>query len=185
MGYATEAKGCVMPKTKESVKPKTQKAKEEKAPDRQEIFAQEYITDFNGKQAAIRAGYSEKTAESQASRLLRNVKVRSEIERLLEDPIGKRNETRARVLEQLEFIAFSDSEIDVRKDDKGNILDVSRKDKIRAIELLMRMHGLMNDKLELSGSIKTSNNLSRLTAKELEQLAQITSKIEDGNSEQS
>ncbi len=31
--------------------------------------------DLNGKRAAIRAGYSAKTAESQASRLLRNVKV--------------------------------------------------------------------------------------------------------------
>ena len=70
----------------------------DKAPDRQAQFAQEYVVDFNGKQAAIRSGYSKKTAESQASRLLRNVKVRSEIERLLEDPVGKRNETRERIL---------------------------------------------------------------------------------------
>lgn len=43
-------------------------------------FVDEYVIDRNGKQAAIRAGYSEKTAEQQASRLLRNVKVQEAIE---------------------------------------------------------------------------------------------------------
>lgn len=43
----------------------------------QRLFTEEYIKDFNGKQAAIRAGYSPRTAESQASRLLRNVKIKS------------------------------------------------------------------------------------------------------------
>jgi phage terminase small subunit len=42
---------------------------------RQEVFANEYLIDLNGKQAAIRAGYSPKTAEAQASTLLRNIKV--------------------------------------------------------------------------------------------------------------
>lgn len=41
-----------------------------------DLFVQVYIRNGgNGKQAAIEAGYSPKTAESQASRLLRNVKV--------------------------------------------------------------------------------------------------------------
>jgi single-stranded DNA-binding protein len=44
---------------------------------RQLLFVHEYLKDLNGKQAAIRAGYSPKTAESQASRLLRNVKVQN------------------------------------------------------------------------------------------------------------
>jgi len=35
-----------------------------------EAFCQEYIIDFNGAQAAIRAGYSKKTARTQASKLL-------------------------------------------------------------------------------------------------------------------
>ena len=39
-------------------------------------FVDEYQVDLNGTQAAIRAGYSERTAAQQASRLLRNVKVR-------------------------------------------------------------------------------------------------------------
>lgn len=48
---------------------------------KQQLFVKEYLVDLNAKQAAIRAGYSEKTAEQQASRLLSNVKVRDEIEK--------------------------------------------------------------------------------------------------------
>ena len=50
--------------------------------DRQRRFAEEYLLDLNAKQAAIRAGYSEATAEQQGSRLLSNVKVAEEIARL-------------------------------------------------------------------------------------------------------
>lgn len=47
---------------------------------RQEKFTREYLIDLNGKQAAIRAGYSPKSAESQASRMLRNDKVRAAVD---------------------------------------------------------------------------------------------------------
>lgn len=43
--------------------------------DKQRRFCQEYIIDYNGTQAAIRAGYSKNTAAMQASRLLINDKV--------------------------------------------------------------------------------------------------------------
>lgn len=46
---------------------------------KQKLFVQEFLIDANGKQAAIRAGYSPKTAEQQASRLLSNVKVQEAI----------------------------------------------------------------------------------------------------------
>lgn len=42
---------------------------------KQERFVQEYLVDLNATQAAIRAGYSAKTAREQASRLLSNVNV--------------------------------------------------------------------------------------------------------------
>ena len=38
---------------------------------RQQLFVMEYVVDLNGKQAAIRAGYSTHTAEVQASSRLR------------------------------------------------------------------------------------------------------------------
>lgn len=43
--------------------------------DKQKMFVKEYLIDLNATQAAIRAGYSEKTANEQGSRLLANVKV--------------------------------------------------------------------------------------------------------------
>lgn len=50
--------------------------------ERQQRFIDEYLLDLNATQAAIRAGYSERTAKSQASRLLTNVDIRARIEQL-------------------------------------------------------------------------------------------------------
>lgn len=47
---------------------------------KQQRFVEEYLVDLNATQAAIRAGYSPKTAEQQGSRLLGNVKVAGAIE---------------------------------------------------------------------------------------------------------
>jgi phage terminase small subunit len=47
---------------------------------KQAQFVAEYLVDLNATQAAIRAGYSVKTANEQGSRLLTNVSVRSAIE---------------------------------------------------------------------------------------------------------
>lgn len=49
--------------------------------DQQRLFAKEYCLDCNATKAAIRAGYSEKTAKQQGSRLLSNVDVQAEIQR--------------------------------------------------------------------------------------------------------
>ena len=52
---------------------------------RQELFCLEYIRDGNATQAAIRAGYSPKTAYSTGQRLLKNVEVRARIDELMAD----------------------------------------------------------------------------------------------------
>lgn len=54
---------------------------------KQEAFCREYIIDLNATQAAIRAGYSERTAPAQGCRLLMNVNAQSRISELK----GKRN----------------------------------------------------------------------------------------------
>ncbi|MBK6262498.1 terminase small subunit [Citrobacter youngae] len=56
-----------------------------KLTDKQELFAREFIVDLNATQAAIRAGYSAKTAQEQSSRLLSNVMVQSRIGELKAD----------------------------------------------------------------------------------------------------
>ena len=72
-------------------------------------FVDEWLIDFNGKQAAIRAGYSAKTAEATAARLLRNVKVQAEISRRQKD-LQKRTEvSQDRVVKELARIAFANA----------------------------------------------------------------------------
>ena len=58
-------------------------ANDELRSDRQAAFVREYVKDCNATQAAIRAGYSERTAQEQSSRLLSNVMVKAAIERRL------------------------------------------------------------------------------------------------------
>ena len=48
----------------------------------QRRFCEEYVIDSNATQAAIRAGYSEKTAQPASSRLLSNVMVAKRIREL-------------------------------------------------------------------------------------------------------
>ncbi len=76
---------------------------------RQQRFADEYLVDLNGKQAAIRAGYSEKTAEAQASRLLSNVKVQHYIQKRKQERVERTEITQDMVLFELAAIAFSNA----------------------------------------------------------------------------
>lgn len=50
--------------------------------DKHEAFANEFVKDLNATQAAIRCGYSEKTAKSQGSRLLTNADIVKRIDEL-------------------------------------------------------------------------------------------------------
>ena len=50
--------------------------------DRQDLFCGEYLIDFNATGAAIRAGYSQRTASSQGQRLLKDVEVARRIDDL-------------------------------------------------------------------------------------------------------
>jgi phage terminase small subunit len=56
---------------------------------KQRLFVAEYLTDLNATRAAIAAGYSEKTANEQGSRLLANVKVSAEIGRQTDKRLKK------------------------------------------------------------------------------------------------
>lgn len=63
-----------------------------------ELFVKEYLIDLNAKQAAIRAGYSPKTAENQASRLLSTVKVQEAIQKAMNKRSAKTEITAEMVL---------------------------------------------------------------------------------------
>ncbi len=61
----------------------------QKLTERQRLFCVEYMKDLNGKQAAIRAGYSENCATEQAHRLLTYAHVQAEVQRLADKRLNK------------------------------------------------------------------------------------------------
>jgi len=71
-------------------------------------FIHEYPKDLNGKQAAIRAGYSPKTAEVQASQLLRQLKVKRAVQKLVDAQLKRADLSAGRVLEEMRRLAFFD-----------------------------------------------------------------------------
>lgn len=73
---------------------------------KQEMFIAEYLIDLNGTRAAIASGYSAKTAESQASRLLSNVKVAAVIAERQEKRLAKLEITAERVLREIALMGF-------------------------------------------------------------------------------
>lgn len=87
-----------------------------KLTDKQELFAREYLKDLNATQAAIRAGYSEKTANEQGARLLANVSVAKRIAELKEDRNAEIGADAAYVLRRLVEIDQMDV-LDIMTDD--------------------------------------------------------------------
>lgn len=75
---------------------------------KQQRFVDEYLIDLNGKQAAIRAGYSEKTAEQGAVQLLRNTKVKFAVDKAIAERAKRTEVTADRVIQELSRLAFSD-----------------------------------------------------------------------------
>ena len=74
---------------------------------RQSTFVQEYLVDLNGTQAAIRAGYSKRSAECTASRMLRNAKVVTALQKAMAERSKRVQVSQDRVIEELALVAFS------------------------------------------------------------------------------
>jgi phage terminase small subunit len=74
---------------------------------KQSRFVEEYLVDLNGKQAAIRAEYSANTAEVQASRLLRIVKIQVALSAAMRARSRTTEVTPDRVLAELAKIGFA------------------------------------------------------------------------------
>jgi phage terminase small subunit len=73
-----------------------------------ERFAREYVTDRNGTQAAIRAGYSKRSAAEQAYDLLRNPQIASRVDELSQRTLRQADITAERVMLELARLAFAD-----------------------------------------------------------------------------
>jgi len=74
---------------------------------RQQRFCDEYLIDLNATQAAIRAGYTEKYANTNAPKLLQNTTIQAYIEKRKQDRVERTEITQDMVLYELANIAFS------------------------------------------------------------------------------
>lgn len=75
---------------------------------KQQRFVDEYLIDLNATQAAIRAGYSKKTAQVQSARLLSNVMVSAAVAKGMDTRAARTGITQDMVLRELAKIGFSD-----------------------------------------------------------------------------
>lgn len=129
---------------------------------KQKKFADEYLIDGNATQAAVRAGYSKKTAYSQGERLLKNVEVQKYIQEQLDKISSVKIADAKEVMEYLTSVLRGDAkgqEIVVEgcgdgiSEAKTMMKAPSEKDKLKAAELLGKRYGLFRDKVEMEGEI--------------------------------
>ena len=148
-----------------------------KLTEKQQRFVDEYLIDLNATQAAIRAGYSAKTADVQCSRMLGNVKVQQAISEAMAERSKRTGINQDRVVLELAKIALV--KITDVVDSKGRIKDTATADdlaciesikykesesgtgssverevkiasKLKALELLGKHLGMWNDKLDVN-----------------------------------
>lgn len=75
---------------------------------KQKKFVEEYLVDLNATQAAIRAGYSKKTAKEQGYRLLTNIHIESAVQETRNKDSENCGITREKWLNELALCGFSD-----------------------------------------------------------------------------
>ena len=112
-------------------------------------FVDEYLVDLNGTQAAIRAGYSERTAAQQASRLSRNVKVHQAIATRQKQLAEKRAWDVERLVDE--------AEVNLMAAREGKQIGSAN----GALEFIGRVTGLLNEKQQ-TGSVAVTKIIINL-----------------------
>lgn len=154
---------------------------------RQLAFAAAYAKHGVAERAAVEAGYSKATARSMAQRLLTNVGIRAEVDRLQSKATSAAEVDIARVVQELSLIGFADlaefvewgpngvrlkSSGDLDAARRRAIVEVSESkfgvrvklaDKNSALEKLGRYLGMFVDKIEHSGKVETAAPVVNLT----------------------
>lgn len=147
---------------------------------KQKRFVEEYLVDLNATQAAIRAGYSPKTANEQGNRLLSNVSIQHEVQRRMAEQSKRTGVTADRVVRELAKVAFLDMtkvvdgqgriKENASEEDKSCIESIKYKSsstdqgdsverevkvasKLKALELLGKHLGMFSDKLNVEGAV--------------------------------
>lgn len=88
---------------------------------KRDMFVKEYIIDLNATQAAVRAGYSKKTARQQGYRLLTNDYIQKKLQKLIEERSVRTRIDAETVFQECARIALAD--IGPAFNDDGSIKD--------------------------------------------------------------
>lgn len=125
---------------------------------RQRKFCDEYLISGNATDAAIKAGYSPKTAKSIGQRLLTFVDLKQYIDAELEKLHSAKIADAQEVLEYLTAVMRGQHTEQVLKLVGDGIqtvadIDVSAKERIKAAELIGKRFGLFTDKLGIDGVV--------------------------------
>lgn len=126
--------------------------------DKQKRFCDEYLIDCNATQAAIRAGYSPKTAYSIGEENLKKPELKTYIDERLEQLHSKKTADAQEVLEYLTSVMRGEHKEQILAlcgDGMQEIqdIDVSAKDRIKAAELIGKRYGMFKDAVDLGGAV--------------------------------
>ncbi len=120
---------------------------------RHEKFCHEYIKDMNATQAAIRTGYSEKTAKMQGSRLMTNDDIKLRVAELREAYLDENIMTAKQVEYELTRIALglsNEKQVVIEGTGEGcseaRIIDKppDEKSRLKALELMAKRHRILS-----------------------------------------
>ena len=144
---------------------------------KQQMFVKEYLIDLNATQAAIRAGYSKKTAGQIGEQNLNKLEIASEIQKSMDKRAAKIEITAEKVLQEIAKLAFANlqdfyeengslkeiaklprdiavalSSSKVNLTEACAVQEIKLHDKKGSLELLGRHLKLFTDKTELTGN---------------------------------
>ena len=137
---------------------------------KQQRFCDEYLIDLNATQAAIRAGYSKKTARVMAAENLTKPNIKEYIEKRMEEKEKELIADQDEVLRYLTSVLRGQSqstEIVVEGIGEGcsearTILkEPSEKDRLKAAELLGKRYGLYTDKIDAEVDTELNITITR------------------------
>lgn len=129
---------------------------------KQKAFADYYIETGNATEAAVRAGYSKKTARVIGQENLTKPAIKTyideRVEKLSDERIAKAEEvleylTRVIRGQETEQVIVTESIGDFMTEAKIINKELSAKDRIKAAELLGKRYRLFTEKVELEGSV--------------------------------
>lgn len=130
-----------------------------------ERFCHEYVIDLNGTQAAIRAGYSQKTAGQIAEQNLKKLEVQQFIQELQKDKLQRVKITADAVIDEIAKIAFFDIRNIFNKDDtlkNVNSLDDRTATAISSIKTRIEKQGPDKEDWAEIKEYKTNDKLKAL-----------------------